>query len=129
MHPPAAGMYGPILRQLRDSKGRSQADVARSVGISPAQLARLETSQRRLTVEDFVAIAEALGERPGNLLPNDLGELGRLKPLIDRLIAISGNHLEHVAKILDEILLLTGNADARPARARPGRITARKARG
>jgi transcriptional regulator with XRE-family HTH domain len=39
-------MHGSILRQLREAKGRSQADVARSAGISPAQLARLEANQR-----------------------------------------------------------------------------------
>jgi transcriptional regulator with XRE-family HTH domain len=39
-------MYGRILRQLRESKGRLQAEVARSVEISPAQLARLESNQR-----------------------------------------------------------------------------------
>jgi DNA-binding XRE family transcriptional regulator len=71
-------MYGRILRQLRESKGRGQADVARSVGISPSQLARLEASQRGLYLEDFVSIAEALGEKPGNLLPNDLGDIGHL---------------------------------------------------
>ena len=66
-------MYGRILRQLRESKGRLQAEVARSVGISPAQLARLESNQRGLYIEDFVRIAEALGEKPGNLLSNDVG--------------------------------------------------------
>src|SRR5687767_3753720 len=74
----AACMYGRILRQLRESKGRTQADVARKVGISPAQLARLEANQRGLYIEDFVAIAEALGERPGNLLPNDAGDFAHL---------------------------------------------------
>ena len=61
-------MYGPVLRQLRESKNRTQAEVARSVGISPAQLARLESNQRGLYLEDFVRITEALGEKPGNLI-------------------------------------------------------------
>ena len=100
-------MYGRILRHLRESQGRSQADVARSVGISPAQLARLETSQRGLYLEDFVRIAEALGERPGNLLPNDLGNIGHLKPLIDRLATIKPEFLVRVAAILGKIVLLT----------------------
>src|SRR2546421_12921187 len=82
-------MYGRILRQLRESKARGQAEVARSVGISPSQLARLEANQRALYLEDFVNIAEALGEKPGNLLSNDLGSIGHLKPLIDRLASVS----------------------------------------
>ena len=100
-------MYGRVLRQLRESKARSQADVARSVGMSPAHLARLETSQRGLYVEDFVRIAEALGEKPGNLLPNDLGNIGHLKPLIDRLAAVRPEFLPRVAAILGKIVLLT----------------------
>src|ERR1043166_3328338 len=52
-------MYGQLLRQLRESKARSQADVARSVAISPAHLARLESGQRGLYLEDFIKIAEA----------------------------------------------------------------------
>lgn len=99
-------MYGRILRQLRESKARSQADVARSVGISPAQLARLETSQRGLSLEDFIRIAAALGEKPGNLLPNDLGDIGHLKPLVDRLAAVKPEFLPRITAILGKIITL-----------------------
>jgi transcriptional regulator with XRE-family HTH domain len=100
-------MYGRILRQLRESKGRAQADVARTVGISPAQLARLETNQRGLYIEDFVSITEALGEKPGNLLPNDVGSIGHLKPLIDRLAAARPEFLPRITSIIEKIILLT----------------------
>jgi transcriptional regulator with XRE-family HTH domain len=100
-------MPGRILRRLRESKGRSQADVARSVGISPAHLARLESNQRGLYVEDFIRIAEVLGEKPGDLLPNNLGDIGHLKPLIDRLAALRPELLASVVTILDDIVGLT----------------------
>lgn len=100
-------MYGRILRHIRESRGRGQAEVAKSVGMSPAHLARLETSKRGLYVEDFVRIAEALGEKPGNLLPNDLGQIGHLKPFIDRLIAVRPELLPRLTKILEELILLT----------------------
>jgi transcriptional regulator with XRE-family HTH domain len=100
-------MYGRILRQLREAKGRGQAEVARSVGISPAQMARLEANQRGLYVEDFVNIAQALGEKPGNLLANDLGEIGHLKPIIDRLASLSPELLPRVSAIIEKIVLLT----------------------
>jgi transcriptional regulator with XRE-family HTH domain len=100
-------MYGRILRQLRESKGRAQADVARSVGISPAQLARLEMNQRGLYIEDFVSIAEALGEKAGNLLPNDVGNIGHLKPLIDRLASVRPEFLARVTALIEKIILLT----------------------
>ena len=110
-------MYGRILRQLRESTGRTQADVARRVGISPAQLARLEANQRGLYVEDFVAIAEALGEKPGNLLPNDLGDIGHLKPLIDRLASMKPEFLARVSGIIGKVVLLTDDVVA--ARRKP----------
>lgn len=103
-------MYGSILRQLREAKGRSQAEVARSAGISPAKLARLEANQRGLSVEDFVLIAETLGERPGNLLPNDLGDVGHLKPLIDRIASVPPRSMAPVAAIIEQAVLLAEQA-------------------
>src|SRR6185436_16432773 len=105
-------MYGRILRHLRESKGRAQAEVARSAGISPAQLARLESNQRGLYVEDFVRIIETLGEKPGNLLPNDIGDVGHLKPLIDRLAAVRPEFLQRVTTIIEKIVLLTDDLTA-----------------
>jgi transcriptional regulator with XRE-family HTH domain len=111
-------VHGRILRQLRESKGRSQAAVARSVGISPAQLARLEANQRGLYIDDFVRIAEALGEKPGNLLPNDLGDIARLKPLIDRLVDVSPELYPRVEAIIEELVLLAGQVAIVPPRKR-----------
>ena len=119
-------MYGRILRQLRESKGRSQAEVAREVAISPAHLARLEAEQRGLYVEDFVRIAEALGEKPGNLLPNDVGALGHVKPLVDRLAAVPADLLPHVTAILGKVVMLAESVAADRSESRPG--SPRKAR-
>ena len=99
-------MYGRILRHLRESKGRSQAEVAKAVAISPAHLARLEAEQRGLYVKDFVSIAEALGEKPGNLLPNDVGAIGHVKPLVDRLAAVPLELLPQVTAILAKVVVL-----------------------
>ena len=107
-------VHGRILRQLREAKGRSQTEVARHVGISPAQLARLEANQRGLYVEDFVSIAEALGEKPGNLLPNDLGDVGHLKPLIDQIAAVSPDLLPRVTRIIEEVVQLAEAASRLP---------------
>lgn len=121
-------MYGRILRQLRESTGRGQAEVARSVGISPAQLARLESNQRGLYVEDFVRIVEALGEKPGNLLSNDIGDIGHLKPLIDRLASVRPEFLQRVSTIVEKIVLLTDDmtAAARLSSPKPGAKSPRK---
>jgi transcriptional regulator with XRE-family HTH domain len=105
-------MYGRILRQLRQSKARSQAEVARSVGMSPPQLARLEANQRGLSVKDFVSLAETLGEKPGNLLSNDMGNIGHLKPLIDRLASVKPEYLARVTTIIGKIVMLTEDMTA-----------------
>ena len=116
-------MYGTLLRQLRESKGRTQTDVAKAVGISAAQLARLEASQRGLYLEDFVKIAEALGEKPGNLLANDLGDIGHLKPLIDHLSTVKPEFLPRVSAIVGKLVLLTEEvaASSRAHASTPGR--------
>ena len=57
-------------------------------------------------VEDFVSIAEALGEKPGNLLPNDVGAIGHVKPLVDRLAAVPPELLPQVAAILAKVAVL-----------------------
>lgn len=111
-------MYGRILRQLRESKDRTQTEVAKSVGMSPAQLARLESSQRGLYVEDFILIADALGEKAGNLLPNDLGEIGHLKPLIDRLAVVHPELYPRVAIIIEKIVRLTEEMTGEPKKRR-----------
>jgi len=122
-------MHGPILRHLRETKGRSQADVARSVGMSAAQLARLERNQRGLYLDDFVRITEALGEKPGNLLPNDLGDLARFKPVIDRLAAVRPALLPRIIAIVEEaVRLAEATSDAADAPAAPTRPARRRGR-
>ena len=70
-------MYGRILRQLRESKGRGQAEVARSAGISPAQLARLESNQRGLYLEDLFVLPEWRGRGAGRALLTYLARVAR----------------------------------------------------
>jgi transcriptional regulator with XRE-family HTH domain len=108
-------MYGRILRQLRESKGRSQAEVAKAASISPAHLARLETGQRGLYVDDFVNIAEVLGEKPGNLLPNDVGAIAHVKPLVDRLASVPPALLPRVTAILTEVVALVEQVSVDPS--------------
>ncbi len=121
-------MYGRILRQLRESKGLLQADVARSVGISPAHLARLESNQRGLYLEDFVRIAEALGEKPGDLLPNKLGDIAHLKPLIHRLAAMPAALLPRISKIIESLAHLIEESAAKPPKKRTSKKSARPRR-
>ena len=80
--------------------------------MSPPQLARLEANQRGLSVKDFVSLAETLGEKPGNLLSNDMGNIGHLKPLIDRLASVKPEYLARVTTIIGKIVMLTEDMTA-----------------
>jgi transcriptional regulator with XRE-family HTH domain len=60
---------GNRIRDLRLGAGLSQAELAELVGTTQAQIARLETGERRLTVEWMQRIARALSLRPSDLLP------------------------------------------------------------
>ena len=67
-------------------------------------------------------------EKPGNLLPNDLGDIGRLKPLIDRLAAVKPEFLARISTIIEKIVLLTEEVthDAKTAPPKTKPATKRK---
>ena len=92
------------------------------MAISPAHLARLEAGQRGLYVEDFVSIAEALGEKAGNLLPNDVGAMGHVKPIVDSLAAVPPELLPQIAAILAKVIALAEGAIIAP----PPAVAARR---
>jgi len=51
----------PRLRHARDTKGVSLADLARTTGISTSTLSRLESGQRKPSLELLLPITAALG--------------------------------------------------------------------
>jgi transcriptional regulator with XRE-family HTH domain len=57
------------IRELRERAGLSQAQLAELVGTTQAEISRLETGERRLTVDWMARIARALMLRPSDLLP------------------------------------------------------------
>ena len=59
------------LRTLREQQKVRASEMARRMQTSPAQIHRLETGQRRLTVDALIQYCAALGVNPGNLFtPN-----------------------------------------------------------
>ncbi|WP_157474626.1 XRE family transcriptional regulator [Parafrankia sp. EUN1f] len=78
---------GPRLRALRRQRGRTLPEVSRSTGISVSTLSRLESGQRRLTLELLLPLARAyqtpldelIGFRPGadpRVLPRPVERAG-----------------------------------------------------
>lgn len=57
------------IRELRLKKGMSQKELAESVGITQAQVARIETGKRSFNFDFIPVLAKALGCKPYELLP------------------------------------------------------------
>lgn len=57
----ATGISGARLRGLREARDMSQADLARSLGISPSYLNQIEHGSRPLTVPVLLRITESFG--------------------------------------------------------------------
>lgn len=63
--------YRQIITALvseRQKRGLTQWDVARAMGIDQSQLSKLERSERRLDIIDYVRYCRALGMEPGVIL-------------------------------------------------------------
>lgn len=56
------------LRTMRESKGKSQTELARELGWPQQRLSAIESGSRRLDVLEFVKLAEALQCSPLELL-------------------------------------------------------------
>jgi transcriptional regulator with XRE-family HTH domain len=73
--PPDIGrQLGAVARRLRNERGLSLNDVAASSGISAGTLNRMETGHLTPSLETLVALASALGVRPGSLVADVGGE-------------------------------------------------------
>lgn len=63
--------YRAIVEQLisaREEAGLGQRELARRLKKHPSWLNKIERLERRLDVLEFVAIARAIGAKPGDLL-------------------------------------------------------------
>lgn len=68
-----AGMASK-LRQMRERRGWSQAQLGQRVNSSQVQIGRLENGERRLTVDWLRRLALALECAPADLIDNELAE-------------------------------------------------------
>lgn len=60
------------IKRYRKKKSFSQAEFGKMVGLSQAQIARLEQNQLELTIEKMKIFAEILKVEPWQLLPEDM---------------------------------------------------------
>lgn len=60
---------GKNLREVRDAKRLTQADVAQKAGISTNYYARIERGEVAISVEILEQLAKALGVKSAEILP------------------------------------------------------------
>ncbi|MFI5663677.1 short-chain fatty acyl-CoA regulator family protein [Streptomyces sp. NPDC051684] len=66
---------GARLRRLREERGMSQAELARTLGISPSYLNQMEHDSRPLTVPVLLRLTEVFGVDPGFFSERDTSRL------------------------------------------------------
>lgn len=66
---------GARLRRLREERRMSQAELARTLGISPSYLNQMEHDSRPLTVPVLLRLTETFGVDPGFFSERDTGRL------------------------------------------------------
>lgn len=81
-------MIGARLRQLRQTQGRSLADVAGKASVSVATLSRIETDKQSLELTLLVALAKILAVPPAELLAGITGPSAEEDPLARRIAAL-----------------------------------------
>lgn len=56
------------IRAARQARCISQRDLARALGMAQSTLSRIERGERRVSVDQLIEIARALGVRPADML-------------------------------------------------------------
>src|SRR3546814_5369426 len=64
-------LIGPRLRQLRREHRQTQAEMAATLGVSPAYVNLLENNQRSLSVQMLMALSDAYGVDWRDLLKDE----------------------------------------------------------
>ncbi len=68
-HDPIVQRFGSRLREVRASRGMTQAELAEKAEVSPAYVGRLERGGAAPGIDLVARLAAALGTTPADLLP------------------------------------------------------------
>lgn len=81
-------------------RGLQAQFVANAAGLSKQQFSEIEKDKRGIDVNEFVAIATAMGYKPGDLLANSGGVRPDLKPIVEELERVRPATLGRVRDML-----------------------------
>ena len=80
-------MIGEKIREVRQSQGRSLAEVAGKAKISVATLSRIETDKQSVDVELLLVLARVLGTEAADMLGRN-GNGEGTDPLVERIAGL-----------------------------------------
>lgn len=78
--------YSNNIAAIREERGIGQAELARRIGVASSTMSRLESGQRRLSLEYLNPIAKALHVEPGDLIATESIEIDK-----NALVNIAGD--------------------------------------
>ena len=64
-----AKMFGERLREVRESQGLSQEELAHSAGLHRTHISLIERGARSIRIETIERLCLALRSQPGDLMP------------------------------------------------------------
>lgn len=67
------------LKRSRKAAGVTQWDLARALGTDQSQISKLERSERRLDIMDYLRICQAIGIDPGKPLRSAISRKVRVR--------------------------------------------------
>ena len=67
---------GAVLRLRREATRRTLSEIAAEAGLSPAHLSEVERGRKEVSIERLIAVAHALGIRPGDVYADLARRLG-----------------------------------------------------
>ncbi|HEU5119193.1 MAG TPA: helix-turn-helix transcriptional regulator, partial [Isosphaeraceae bacterium] len=70
-HEPIVGVFAARLRELRLSRGMTQADLANRAIVTPTYIAKLEAASVAPGIDLVARLAKALGTSISDLLPEE----------------------------------------------------------
>ena len=67
---------GAVLRGRREATRRTLSEIAAEAGLSPAHLSEVERGRKEVSIERLIAVAHALGVKPGDVYADLARRLG-----------------------------------------------------
>lgn len=95
---------GARIRELRELKGLSGSTLAKKVGLTQSQIAKIETGVSKPSLDSLEKICDVLEISLSNFFATNTGESSQhITELIDSLSGVNPEEITHLVKFIDGI--------------------------